>query len=377
MSRLPTLTRGHRAAPLVPTGMLQSGCVDAYNPPAASTPWERETIELSAKQNLDPKLACCPPVVPAGLVSLDWLHAADAGTDVSAARRDAEDSSDSVPICILIPSLTGDSRSPYLRRAATALRDAGLRVACYNPRGRGGNALASPFMYAAGYTGDLRRVIAHVRHRYPRAPLVGVGYSLGGVYLAKLLAEDGSRSALAGAVALASPIDIRSMARHLRSTWLGNLIDRFVIAPSVRDTLTPYVAAPGAFGDLEAARSARTLDRIDEGVLAPMMGCQSKEQYYVESTPALADVRVPLLMLLAENDPIKPHGLQQALEAATRDSGAPLVLAVTPEGGHSLTWPEGWRAEASWGERVVVEWARACGERATAEEAWPGAASTA
>ena len=67
---------------------------------------------------------------------------------------------------------------------------------------------------------------------------------------------------------------------------------------------------------------------------------------------------VPLLMLQAENDPIKPYGLQQALEAATCDSGAPLVLAVTPEGGHSLTWPEGWRAEASWGERVVVEWAR-------------------
>jgi predicted alpha/beta-fold hydrolase len=260
--------------------------------------------------------------------------------------------------------LTGDSRSPYLRRAAAALRAAGLRVACYNPRGRGGNALRSPFMYAAGYTGDLRRVVAHIRARYPCAPIVGVGYSLGGVYLAKLLAEDGPHSQMAGAATLASPIHIDKMARHLTSTWLGHLIDRFVIAPSVRDTLAPYVEAPGATGDLEAARSSRTLDRIDQGVLAPMMGCQSKEQYYEESTPSLNDVRVPLLLLQAENDPIKPYGLQQALEAATRDSGAPLVLAVTPEGGHSLTWPEGWRAEASWGERVVVEWARACGERA-------------
>ena len=91
-----------------------------------------------------------------------------------------------------------------------------------------------------------------------------------------------------------------------------------------------------------------------------MMGCESVEQYYTESTPLLACVRVPLLILQAENDPIKPAGMQELIEKACRDSGAPLALAMTPEGGHSLTWPEGWRAEASWANSIVVEWVQAC-----------------
>ena len=44
---------------------------------------------------------------------------------------------------------------------------------------------------------------------------------------------------------------------------------------------------------------------------------------------------------------------------AARDRGVPLLLAVTPEGGHSLTWPEGWAAERAWACDVVVEWVHA------------------
>ena len=51
LHRLPTLLRGHRPAPLVPTGMLQSATVDAYNPSPEATPWEREEIRLAAHQN--------------------------------------------------------------------------------------------------------------------------------------------------------------------------------------------------------------------------------------------------------------------------------------------------------------------------------------
>ena len=361
LHRLPTLLRGHRPAPLVPTGMLQSATVDAYNPSPEATPWQREEIRLAAHQNVDRTIACCPPATPPGLVSLDWLRTTTSceSTETTPTAT-VGDGSAGAPICLLIPSLTGDSRSPYLRRAAVALQDAGMHVACYNPRGRGGNPLLSPFMYAAGYTQDLRRVVDRIRATHPRSPLVAVGYSLGGVYLAKLLAEDGESSPLAGAAALASPVDIDRMARHLQCTWLGRLIDRLVIAPTVRATLAPYVQTEGAIGDLEAARSAWTLRLIDEGVLAPMMGCESKEQYYRESTPTLGHIRVPLLLLQAENDPIKPSGLQEDLERACREGTAPLLLAVTKEGGHSLTWPEGWRAESSWSERLLIEWVRAC-----------------
>lgn len=48
----------------------------------------------------------------------------------------------------------------------------------------------------------------------------------------------------------------------------------------------------------------------------------------------------------------------QDIGAAAAESDSPVFLAVTPEGGHSLTWPEGWRAEGAWACEVVVEWVR-------------------
>ena len=255
LKQLPTLQRGHCPPPLLPTGLLQSATVDAYNPPADATPWQRENIELPADEFSDRKPACCPPATPAGLVSLDWL--------------DPASPSSSTPICLVIPSLTGDSMSPYMRRAAAALSAANVRVACYNPRGRGGNALFTPFMYSAGYTEDLRRVVRRIHERYPASPLVAIGYSLGGAYLTKLIAEDGDASPFAGAAALASPLDISMIAAHLNSTWTGRLIDRLVIAPTVRKTLKPYVEVDGAVGDLDAAKRSWTLQTIDRGVCAP------------------------------------------------------------------------------------------------------------
>ena len=35
---------------------------------------------------------------------------------------------------------------------------------------------------------------------------------------------------------------------------------------------------------------------------------------------------------------------------------APIVLAVTAEGGHSMNWPEGWSCRGAWAPRLLVEW---------------------
>ena len=71
------------------------------------------------------------------------------------------------PICLIVPGLTSSSSSAYVRRAAATLHATGVRVGCYNPRGRGGNVLQTPFLYSAGFTEDVRRVVSHVRQVCP------------------------------------------------------------------------------------------------------------------------------------------------------------------------------------------------------------------
>ena len=74
----------------------------------------------------------------------------------------------------------------------------------------------------------------------------------------------------------------------------------------------------------------------------------------------LDDVRVPMLFVAARNDPICPANLAFNTEAFTKvTSQAPLLLAVTDEGGHSMVWPEGWRGEGSWLCDLLVEWVHA------------------
>ena len=67
------------------------------------------------------------------------------------------------PIALIVPGLTSSSREGYVKRVAHTLRRRGWRVACFNPRGRGGNPVATPMLYSVGYTEDLRAVIAKIQ----------------------------------------------------------------------------------------------------------------------------------------------------------------------------------------------------------------------
>lgn len=66
-----------------------------------------------------------------------------------------------------------------------------------------GVPITSPQMYSAGHTDDLRQAVYYIAHRYPNAPLLGLGFSLGANVLTRYLAEEGSRSRIISGCALA------------------------------------------------------------------------------------------------------------------------------------------------------------------------------
>merc|ERR1711937_57049 len=117
-----------------------------------------------------------------------------------------------MPTVLVIAGLTGSSESPYVQRLAKHLRDMvpgrRLRIALYSARGRGSNPITTPFLYSAGYTEDIRRVVKHILAKHTHSTLIGVGYSLGANALAKYLGEEGSSCKLAGAVCCSCPIDL-------------------------------------------------------------------------------------------------------------------------------------------------------------------------
>jgi len=102
------------------------------------------------------------------------------------------------------------------------------------------------------------------------------------------------------------------------------------------------------------------MEAFDGCAIAPMMGCSSATAYYTEASceSLLHQVRTPLLFVSAANDPIASADIikRDVFRTATE---APLLLAVTKEGGHSMVWPEGWRGMGrAWSIDVLVEFIR-------------------
>ena len=316
--------------------------------------WRSEQIEMPALDRRDGML-CCPPRVPPGVVSFDWYETSQRSSESDAAR----------PIVVIVPGLTSDSRSGYVQRIAAALWPQ-YRVAVYTPRSRGGNAVATPFLYSAGYTGDLERALTLLRDRsrYNGAPIYGIGFSLGANVLAKLVGEKGDTTALAGALCFACPIDCTAMSEHLCSSLRGRILDpALVAAVQVVRAKHEAVLALHPTIDLERAKSARTMRDFDDAAIAPMMGEPSAEAYYAHASaaPHLARIRIPVLFVHAADDPITPGPLMPL--DAFRCDGSTIVHAMTAEGGHSMDWWSGIFGSGSWSSSVAVEWIEACEEQ--------------
>jgi uncharacterized protein len=73
----------------------------------------------------------------------------------------------------------------------------------YIPISGAGVPVTSPQLYSAGHTDDLRQALIYITKRYPRAPLLGIGFSLGANVLTRYIAEEGENSRLVAGCALA------------------------------------------------------------------------------------------------------------------------------------------------------------------------------
>jgi len=63
-----------------------------------------------------------------------------------------------------------------------------------------GVPVTSPRLYTAGHTDDLRQALIYISDKYPRAPLLGLGFSLGANIMTRYLGEEGDRSRLSSAL---------------------------------------------------------------------------------------------------------------------------------------------------------------------------------
>ena len=235
---------------------------------------------------------------------------------------------------LVLHGLEGSSSAHYVRGLLAEATRRGLRGVALNFRGCSGEQNRRLRSYHSGETGDLREVVRRLQARLPPGdPLLFVGCSLGGNVLVKWLGEEGAEAPARAAVAVSVPFDLKLCAQTLDGPGLMSFVYRTRFLRTLkRKSLQKALQFPGGF-DRARVEAARTLGEFDEALTGPVHGFSGAEEYWARSSsgPSVARVRVPLLLLSAEDDPFIPA---RALPRAAAAANPAVTLEVHPRGGH-------------------------------------------
>ncbi|MDX1633920.1 MAG: alpha/beta fold hydrolase [Marinobacter sp.] len=235
-------------------------------------------------------------------------------------------------LAILCHGLEGHSRRSYMIGLARALLRDGWDVLAWNFRSCGGVMNHQPRFYHSGATEDLDQVVRHaLTGDYRRLGLAG--FSMGGNLTLLYLAQQGEQldSRIGGAVTFSVPCDLAGSADMLARPSRRIYMKRFL-----RDLKVKMQAKAERFPDLidiTGFDSIRNFHQFDDLYTAPLHGFASARDYWARCSALgrLRDIRVPALMVSAEDDPFLS-------EACFPDSPKQLGRHVTLEaprwGGH-------------------------------------------
>ena len=202
--------------------------------------------------------------------------------------------------------------------------------------------------YHSGDSGDALEFITHLTHSYPNSKLFGIGYSLGGNMLLKLLGEKKEHSPLSGAVAISPPMQLdicaNQMNKGFSKIYQKRLLKDLHIALDAKYSLHDMQSILHL--KRENISNLKSFWEFDDIYTAPIHGFKSAQDYYTQcsSKQYLQWIQTPTLIIHAEDDPfMTPKVIPTADELSCN-----IILETSPHGGHvgfvsgSLLHPNYW-----------------------------------
>jgi predicted alpha/beta-fold hydrolase len=260
------------------------------------------------------------------------------------------------PVTMLVHGVSGCHGSFYMIRTAAKLSGRGIRTFRLDMRGCGAGWKLAKHSMHAGRGEDIGAAILFLARLCPQAPLVAIGFSLGGAILLRALSQCGGelQARLAGAMAIAPPIDLMSCSLRMRAKE-NRVYDRTMARWLYRYVRQRRQANP-AIAACDQGPRPRSIYDVDSRFTAPLANFSSAEDYYLRSSvaPHLAKITVPTLILAAQDDPLIPFAMfEQAQFSPTT------TLFATERGGHVGFFgkrdvdPDRW-----WLDWRIVDWVR-------------------
>ena len=241
--------------------------------------------------------------------------------------------SDAGPVVLMLHGLAGCHRSDYMVRIAEKLNQLGVRTFRMDLRDCGAAQGMARRPYHSGISEDLLAAWQKVRSLCPDSHGAVMGFSLGANIVVKAAGSCGwstdDAAAPRCAVAVNPPIDLEQCSRAL-GRWDNRIYDQYFVKRLVGDVDRRLANFPSSPKPLWKT-PPRTLREFDEMYTAPVAGFDSAADYYARCSgnQFVESIRIPTLILTAEDDPIVPPDAFRELPTVER-----VTVHIASSGGH-------------------------------------------
>jgi uncharacterized protein len=269
------------------------------------------------------------------------------------------------PVLVIVHGLEGSSDSNYARGIAEKAFHRGFHVVRLNQRNCGGTESLTPTLYNSGMSGDYRSVFEELSNGDGFERIFFAGYSMGGNLVTKMAGEFASAvpKALRGVCAVCPALDLAACADALER-WDNYPYQRHFVS----GLMSRYARKQQLFPQLYSTNGLppiRTVRQFDDFIIAPRFGYRDAQDYYesVGAKRVAAQIRVPFLMITAQDDPFVPY--ESFLRTKIRDN--PSIQFVAPaHGGHCGFISKHSGVERFWAEQRIVDFCAALSGNALA-----------
>lgn len=237
-------------------------------------------------------------------------------------------------VIALFHGLEGSIRSHYANDMMARLSAFGWQVVMMHYRGCSGEPNRLARAYHSGETEDPAYFLKWLDDKFSDLPKVGIGFSLGGNMLLKLLGENPAQQWLNAAIAISAPLKLSECASSI-SQGFSTVYQRYLLA-SMKSTLKKKMQ----FIDYRKliqlkpsdVDSISTFTQFDERVTAPLHGFADANDYYEKCSAFhyLSAIHQPTLVLHSIDDPFMNHLVIPEEEALARA----VTIELSDRGGH-------------------------------------------
>lgn len=261
------------------------------------------------------------------------------------------------PTLLLLHGLEGSSDSGYMLGTADKAFQEGFNVLRVNQRNCGGTEELTPTLYNSGLSCDMRAVVGELIERDGLPEVFAVGFSMGGNLVLKMAGEwrESAPRELRAVIGICPSCDLGACADAI-----GELRNRIYERHFVRRLKRRMIDKAKLFPEkypLNGLAKIRSVREFDDAITAKFCGFRDADDYYTRSSALslLAEIRVPTLILAAQDDPMIPF---RSLDAEKLAANPRITVEAPRYGGHCAFIATKRIGERFWAEARIVEFCR-------------------